>query len=267
MTKTIEPRFSEWQKIGFDRLITDSIHSPDVLLKYFDSEDARIKLVLNNVMNRIGYTFSNKLANYIPEVIKGQLPEYKKENILLFICYLLGEFGDNSYTGLLLSLTDYKSIKVKSFAVNALGKIKNPDENKKQVIIQKLRELKEIKTDYITFYKDIVFCMGKYESEFSYLALLEFLNPEYHYSIRIPASRILKNFNKSFSYLIDKDIAEKISREQISLFWFINSLTDVDEKEFHRILGLMDSSPFINTSEIRFKIASVIKERLKNGLY
>jgi hypothetical protein len=179
----------------------------------------------------------------------------------------MGEYGDDAYTDLLLSLSDYKSIIVKSSAVYALGKIKNPDTNKKQAVIKKLSEFKKIKTDYISFYKDIVICLGKYVSEFSYFALLDFLNSEYHYSIRIPASRILKNYNKDFSYLIDKDIVEKISMEQTSMYWFINSLTDVNEKEFYRILGLIDSGPFINNANIRNKIASVIKERLKNGLY
>jgi len=266
MAKTIEPRFSEWQKSGFNRLVSDSIHS-DILLKYLESDDARIKLVLDNLMFKIGNTFSAKLANFVPEIIKSPLSDNQKENTLSFICYLMGEYGDDAYTDLLLSLSDYKSIIVKSSAVYALGKIKNPDTNKKQAVIKKLSELKKIKTDYISFYKDIVICLGKYVSEFSYFALLDFLNSEYHYSIRIPASRILKNYNKDFSYLIDKDIVEKISMEQTSMYWFINSLTDVNEKEFYRILGLIDSGPFINNANIRNKIASVIKERLKNGLY
>jgi hypothetical protein len=266
MAKTIEPRFSDWQKSGFNGLVSDSIHS-DVLLKYLESDDSRIKLVLDNLMFKIGNTFSGKLANYVTVIIKGQLSENQKENILSFICYLLGEYGDNAYTDLLLSLTDYKSIKVKSSAVNALGKIKNPEVNKKQAVIEKLGELKKIQTDYISFYKDIVISLGKYESEFSYLALLDFLNSEYHYTIRIPASRILKNYNKDFSYLIDKDIAEKISGDQISLYWFINSLTGVNEKEFYRILGLIDSGPFFDTSIIRTKTASVMKERIKNDFF
>jgi hypothetical protein len=165
MAKTIEPRFRDWQKYGFNKLISDSLKSSDVLLKYLGTDDTRVKLVLVNVLNRMGYTFSGKIANYIPEVINSQQTENQKENILSYACYLLGEYGNNANTGLLLSLTDNASIEVKSYAVNALGKIKNPELKYKKVILEKLNELKKIKTDYISFYKDIVFCLGNYESE------------------------------------------------------------------------------------------------------
>jgi hypothetical protein len=266
MAKTIEPRFSEWQKTGYYRLSRECIKSPEVLLKFLDTDDARSKLVLSNLMNKSGNNFSDRIANYVPEVIKSELSDYRKENILSYVCNLLGENGNTNNSGLLLSLTDYKSTKVKSSSINALGKIRNPDTNNKQNIINKLTELKRVKTDYITLYKDIVFCLGKYESESSYLSLLEFLNSQYHYSIRIPASLTLINYNKEYSHLIDKDIAENISRQEISLYWFINSLTEVNEKEFYRIMMLLDSGPFFNTPDIKTKVASVIKLRLRNQL-
>lgn len=266
MAKTIEPRYTEWQKTGYKRLITECIQYSDVLLKYIDTDDARTRLVLFNLISRTGNTLSDKLADRVPEIIKSDLSDIQKENILSFICSLIGENGNNVYTKLLLSLTDYKSIKVKSSAVNALGKIRNPDTDNKQIVINKLTELKNIKTDYITFYKDLVFCLSRYESESSYLTLLEFLNSEYHYSIRIPASEFLKYYNKEFSYRIDKGIVENISHNEMTLYWFINSMAEVNEKEFYRILGLLESGPYINTSNIRFKLTSIIKQRLKSGI-
>jgi hypothetical protein len=263
MAKTIEPRFRDWQKYGFNKLISDSLKSSDVLLKYLGTDDTRVKLVLVNVLNRMGYTFSGKIANYIPEVINSQQTENQKENILSYACYLLGEYGNNANTGLLLSLTDNASIEVKSYAVNALGKIKNPELKYKKVILEKLNELKKIKTDYISFYKDIVFCLGNYESESSYFTLLEFLSSDYHYTVRLLSSAILKNYQRQYSSLINKNTLRDILNDRIALYWFINSLSEVSESEFDRILGIIDAESVATDAKIKAKITSVIKERQK----
>lgn len=265
MAKTIEPRFREWQKYGFNKLISDSINSLDVLLKYLDTDDARVRLVLFNVFNRTRYTFSDKLVKYISEIIKSRRTENQKENILTYICFLLGEYGNNAYTGLLLSLTEYENIKIKSSAVNALGKIKNPDANHRQAILEKLGELKDIKTDYISLYKDIVFCLGHYESESSYLTLLEFLNSDYHYTVRLLSSDILKYFNNRFSYLINKSNINNFTNDLTKLYWFVNSLGETNKSEFDRIIGLIDSEIVTENTNIGTKIAVVIKERQKKG--
>ncbi len=263
MAKTIEPRFKEWQKHGFNKLISDSIKSSEVLLKYLGTDDTRIKLVLVNVLNKMGYTFSGKIANYIPEVINSQKTENQKENIISYACYLLGEYGNNANTGLLLSLTDYASIEVKSYAVNALGKIKNPESKYKKIILEKLNELKNIKTDYSSFYKDIVFCLSNYESESSYFSLLEFLSSDYHYTVRLLSSSILKNYQRQYSFLINANTLRDILNDRIELYWFINSLSEVSESEFERILGVINTESVATDANIKAKIASVIKERQK----
>jgi len=236
MAKTIEPRFSEWQKYGFNKLISDSTKTANVILEYLETDDARVKLVLFNLINRIGYTFSKEIAGYIPLIVNSNKSDYQKEEILSYACYLLGEYGNTAYTGLLISLTDYKSIKVKSSALNALSKLR--DTGSKNAVEEKLLELIKIKTDYIPYYKDLVICLAGYDSDSLYLALLEFLNSDYHFTVRLPAAGLLKNLNKRYSHLIDESVLNKFAHDEISKYWLIYSLSEVNKDELNRIKSI-----------------------------
>jgi hypothetical protein len=237
MAKTIEPRFSEWQKYGFNKLITASMKTTAEVLKYLSSEDTRDKLVLFNLMNKIGYSLSKEISGYAASVINSSKPDYEKEEIVSYACYLLGEYGSHDNTGLIISLLDYNSIKVKSSALNALYKIK--DTINSGLITDKLNKLKNIKTDYIQFYKDLVLCLAAYESDSTYLSLLGFLDSEYHFSVRIPAAGALKILNIRYSHLIDGNVLDKFAHDEISEYWLINSLSEVSKDEYDRIMSIL----------------------------
>jgi hypothetical protein len=179
---------------------------------------------------------------------------------------MLGEYGDISNIDLLLTLSDYNSIKVKSSALNALGKINEPEKFYSNIIIiKKIDSLKNIKTDYAGFYKDIVFCLRNYESEKSYMMLLEFIKSDYHYSIRFPASNALKEFNKKYSYLITRNIITNLANDEIAIYALVNTLAKVNDKEFERIYNEIESIPLNVSAPIKYAVTNVIKERLKAG--
>ncbi|MEO6694387.1 MAG: hypothetical protein ABIO41_04215, partial [Ignavibacteria bacterium] len=200
MAKTIEPRFSLWQEFGFRKLVEDSVNTSEYILKYLETNDHRASLVLRNLAFKIGYTIGNlfidKLQHHSASMRAA--PVFN-ESQLAFICYLFGETRNPVGRNELLSLTNEESIRVRSAAVNALGKIKI-DTNETEFIMQaseRLRQLAAENSPFKMYNKDIAYAFKNYKNVNNIPALTEMMNYNY-YGVRFNAADALKDFGKEY---------------------------------------------------------------------
>ena len=237
MAKTIEPRFSLWQEYGFRKLVEDSMKTSEYILKYLETNDHRASLVLRNLAFRIGYTMGNlfveKLRRHLSSMSAASV---FNENQLAFICYLFGETRNPIGREELLNLTHDESIRVRSSAVNALGKIKI-DTNETDFMIkgsERLRQLAAEQSPFKMFNKDIAYAFKNYKSESNIPVLIDMMNYNY-FGVRFNAADALKEFGDEYYKNIDNNVLYAISSERKWYQSFLNSLENISDENFRNL--------------------------------
>ncbi|MBS1553024.1 MAG: HEAT repeat domain-containing protein [Bacteroidetes bacterium] len=268
MAKTIEPRFSLWQEYGFRKLAEDSITTSEYILKFLDTEDHRAGLVLRNLAFKIGYTMGNVFVDRLRKHLYSMnaRPVFN-ENQLAYICYLFGETGNPAGREELLMLTEDENIRVRSAAVNALGKLKT-DSSDSQFIIkasQRLRELAEEKSAYKMFNKDIAFALRKYKSAANIPVLIQLMNYDY-FGVRFIASEDLKDYGNEYVKFLDENTFANISSEKKWSQAFLYSIINIDENEFRELFRRISDTDLSEDESIKINIINLLKIKKDKSL-
>jgi len=269
MAKTIEPRFSFWQEYGFRKLTEDSIRTSEYIMKYLETNDHRASLVLRNLAFRIGYTmgnlFVNKLRQYLTSM--SAAPVFN-ENQLAFICYLFGETRNPIGREELLGLTYDENIRVRSAAVNAVGKIRI-DTNEVDFISkasERLIHLAAEVSSYKMFNKDIAYAFKNYKSESNISTLINMMNYNY-FGVRFNAVDALKDFKDEYFKYIDNDVMNSVSSERKWYQSFLKSLENVPEDNFRILIDKLLQLEISNEDVINLNYIDLLhqkKERSAN---
>ncbi|MCB0728937.1 MAG: hypothetical protein KDD00_15840, partial [Ignavibacteriae bacterium] len=200
MAKTIEPRFSRWQEFGFRKLAEDSLNTPAYIMKYLDTEDHRAGLVLRNLSLKI----SNSIGNYF----RQQLNQYNNSmrskptlnpDQVAFICYLFGETRTSVGKEELLGLTYDNDIRIRTTALNALGKIIY-DTLDTDYIIKVSGRLRELSSDTSVnklYKKDISYAFKNYKNFDNIASLINLMDFDY-FGVRFPAAEALKTYGDDY---------------------------------------------------------------------
>ncbi len=261
MAKTIEPRFSVWQEYGFRKLAEDSSTTSEYILKYLDTEDHRAGLVLRNLAFKIGYTIGNVFVDRLRKHIYSMnaRPVFN-ENQLAYICYLFGETGNPAGKEELLMLTNDENIRVRSAAVNALGKLKiDPADSQFTAnASQRLRELAGERSIYKMLNKDIAFALKKYKSTANIPVLIEMMNYDY-FGVRFIASENLKNYGNEYLKFLDENTFINISYEKKWFQAFLYSVVNIDDKEFRELYNKISNTDLAKDEIIKINIISLLK--------
>lgn len=232
--RTLEPRFSKWATYGFNKMVDDSINTANYLLGKIVSDDIRDVVVIRNFVPRIGYSMSNVLID--------KLKEYQTYNSLMttdeitFAIYLIGEAKNLNGKDLLLTLTYDQSIRIRSAAVNALGKLNSPqpDDEFNRKVSDRLIELAYEQNPRKTYKKDIAFAFKNYKNEKNIPALINLMSNNF-YGVRFGASDALTYYGDTYYNYLTDDVISGISSNRIWFQSFLNSLNNLSENKFKSI--------------------------------
>jgi hypothetical protein len=281
MAKTIEPRFSKWQEYGFNKLVEDSTNTAEYILKYLDTDDHRVSLVLRNLAFKIGTSmagvFKREIMTYLmrnshprnilPEGTEIPIP--LNSNQISFVCYLFGETRNPSAKDELRQLTYDENIRVKSSAINALGKI-IIDTNDTEFIYkvsERLLQLADEEIDNKIIYKDIAHALKNYKSINSFEAYKKLLFNDY-YGPRFIASEGLKPYwNET---LITDNLISGFSSDRLAFQQFIYSISSLEENKFREVFDKIMNQSISYEEVIKYNLIDLLNQKIKssdNGLF
>jgi len=190
MAKTIEPRFSLWQEYGFNKLVEDSAAASEFILTKLATFDHRETLLMRNLARKIPYAVSS--------VVTGKLAEYLRRGSMepgdaAFACYLLGETSLPESMEILLQLTYDRDTRIRSNAVNALGKIKIDTTDTEFIAraASRLTQLYEEGLGKKLYRKDIAFAFRNFRLPSNVEVLKRMLTDDY-FAVRFLAQENLK---------------------------------------------------------------------------
>lgn len=200
MAKTIEPRFSQWKDYGFRKLVEDSASASAFVMKYLDTEDHREALVLRDLAQKIGHSVSTVIDTEISRHLASAsaISPYNTEQ-LVQMCYLLGEAGFAESSANLLELSYDGNRRIRSSAVNALGKLRtdNMAAEVQEQIAARLREIiSDTNSPRITR-KDAANALKKYKFEANIPALQSLLHDSF-FGARFNAADCLASYGNLY---------------------------------------------------------------------
>ncbi len=235
MAKTIEPRFSLWQEYGFSSLVRDSIQASGYILSKLGSDDHRDAQVLRLLALKIPQSINAGLKEFLQRYVNGDENISVKE--VSFACYLIGETRNPAAKEMLYELMLAQNFRVRSNAINALGKIKldDSDASFKEKVSSRLLQLALEYSGKRLYSKDIAFALSNYPGQNSLLAAIHLLKNEY-YGARFLASECLKNYGDDYyQKIIESNLSEQVN-ENYLLKNFASSIQQMDEKKFRQII-------------------------------
>ena len=261
MAKTIEPRFSYWQEYGFRKLIEDSITTAGYVLTKLGTEDHREVQVMRVLSQKIQKSVSDALMKRLSDYLAGITPMTQAE--VSFACYIFGETRNPQGKEILLKLTYDDNYRVRSSAINALGKIKY-DTTETGFInsaVSRLIELAEEGSDKKLYNKDIAFALGNYKTPDSFHALMKLLyNP--YYGARFTAAENMKGSPWLMGLLLAVDSRfPAIPNEEIPLLAFMQALVSVSDNDFKSFAGFIKMLPEYNADAVKINLMELIMLR------
>lgn len=263
MAKTIEPRFSKWQEYGFNKLVEDSTNTAEYILKYLDTDDHRVSLVLRNLAFKIGNSMSEVFKREIRKTLASEgVKRGLNFNQLSFVCYLYGETRNPSAKEELLLLSYDENIRVRSSAINALGKIiiDTNDTEFINKVSSRLLQLADEDSESKILYKDIAHALKNYKSTNSFEAYKTLLFNDY-YGPRFIASEGLKTYwNKN--EITDKDISGFTS-DRLAFQQFIYSISSLEENKFKEVFEKILNQNISYEEVIKYNLIDILNQKIK----
>lgn len=254
MAKTIEPRFQLWKDFGFRNLTGDSAATSLFILKYLDTEDHRVSLVLRDLAQKIGTSMSEVFQRELNRYIDDQSSSSRlSAEQVSFICYLYGETGDPSGKVQLLELTQDQNKRIRASAVNALGKIRtdSADTDFAILVSSRLRELSEQPGSSKMLRKDIAFAFKKYKSDANIAALMKMLDDDY-FASRFLSAACLASYGSSYYDFLKARNGLTYPATANGRMAFYMSLENADEELLINILDNAMTSPSTDAEKLAY---------------
>lgn len=247
MASTIEPRFSEWQEYGFKRLVQDSTDAAQYVLTRLGTEDHRAVQVMRVLAQRMKTALNSAVVNRLKDYLNKKVNMSQAEVSLA--CYLLGEIGLDNGKEILLGLTYDDNIRIRSSAINALGKIKinSSDEDFKMKVSNRLIELVKEGSPKKLYNKDIAYAFTKYTEQQNLDALLNLLENKF-YGARFLAANALADYWNSYGIPGD-NVLNQLEPNRLAFQAFLYSLVDLPDEKFKPLIEQILNLP-VSSDEI-----------------
>jgi hypothetical protein len=259
MASTIEPRFSLWQEYGFNQLVNDSTAAAQYVLTRLGTDDARAVQVMRVLSRRMGTALNNAIVNHLTDYLGKKVNMTQAEVSLA--CYLLGEIGRDKGKDILLGLTYDDNIRIRSSAINALGKIKidSTDADFRMKVSNRLIELISENSGKKLYNKDIAYAFTKYPERQNLDALIHLLSNNF-YGARFSAANALGDYWKTYG-VPDNNIIAKLESNKLAFQSFLNSLTDLPDEQFKPVIEQILNSPIASDDIINMNLIDLIKTK------
>jgi hypothetical protein len=258
MAKTIEPRFSLWQEYGFKQLIEESPGASQYILTRLATSDHRETLLMRNLTRKIPRAVEDVLIQKLNKYITDKSSMSPSE--VSFASFLLGETGNDTGKDVLLQLTYDDNIRVRSSAVNALGKMKIESNDFIQKAAKRLTELASEKTDKKLYGKDVAFAFKNFKNESNIPMLLDMLTNNY-FGVRFLASENLKDFGDTYYNYITDEVLRKLSSGEIWFNAFLYSLLNVSDEKFQSVLNKVLTLDVSRNEVINDVLIDILKKK------
>ncbi|MBS1513907.1 MAG: hypothetical protein JSS63_02675 [Bacteroidetes bacterium] len=265
MAKTIEPRFSKWQEYGFNKLVEDSANTAEFILKYLDTDDHRVSLVLRNLAFKIGYSMSEVFKRELKETLLAEgVPRGLNYNQVSFVCYLYGETRNPSAKEELLLLSYDENVRVKSSAINALGKIivDTADTEFIYKVSSRLLEIVNENDSNKILYKDIAHALKNYKSPQSFEAYKKLLFNNY-YGPRFISSEALKSYWNEYG--VSDNTVSGFTANRHAFQQFIYSISALEENKFKNVFDIILSKNISYEEAIKYNLIEILNLREKSS--
>ncbi len=259
MASTIEPRFSLWQEYGFRKLVNDSASSAQYVLTQLGTDDHRKTQVMRVLARRMGVALNEAIANQLQDYVDKKSDMSQPE--VSFACYLLGEIGKPEGKDILLGLTYDENTRVRSSAINALGKIKidSNDNEFRAKVSNRLIELVNEHSGKKLYSKDIAFAFSKYPQRQNLDALTELLSNKF-YGARFLACNALKDYWRSFG-VPDNGILSGLESDKMAFQAFLYSLVELPDEEFKPLIEQVLSLSIASDEIINMNLIDLVKAK------
>lgn len=260
MAKTIEPRFSLWQEYGMRKLVQDSINTAGFVLTRFSTIDARETQVMRVLSQKIQKSLADALISKLNSYLLNKTLMTQPE--VSFACYIFGETKNAAGKDILFDLTFDDNYKIRSSAVNALGKIKydTSDTDFINKVITRLSVLAGEKSDKKIYNKDIAFALGNYRTPEGFAALQSLLNYPYAGVRFLAAENMGKSQYLPYLLLVLSRYPD-IPQEEIPLIAFMQALSSVKESDFMSFIGFIKINPAFENETVILNTIGVIQNR------
>jgi len=259
MAKTIEPRFSLWQELGFNKLVSDSINTADFVLTKLGTDDHRETQVMRVLTKRMGEALNNSVVNRLKDYSSGKTA--MDQNEVSFACYLIGETGYSSGKDILLQLSYDSNYKICSSAINALGKIRlgSDDAEFKNKVSMRLIELVNENVDKKLYNKDIAFAFSKYQEKQNLDALLVLLTNKF-YGARFLAADALEKYWNLYG-APDNNTLLNLESSKLAIQAFLYSLVDLPDDKFKVLIEQILGLPIASDEIVNLNLIDLLKTK------
>ena len=257
MASTIEPRFSRWQEYGFNKLVENSTEAAQYVLTRLGTDDHRAVQVMRVLSKRMGTELNNALVIQLKNYSDGKFAMSQAEVSLA--CYLLGEVGSENGKDILLGLTYDGNIRIRSSAVNALGKIKidSGDEDFRTKISNRLFELVIENSDKKLYNKDIAYTFSKYPAQQNLDALVGLLSNKF-YGVRFLASNALQEYWKLYG-VPDNSVLLMLEPSMLAFQAFLYSLVDLPDEKFKPLIEQIINLSIASDEIVNMNLIDLLK--------
>jgi HEAT repeat protein len=209
---------------------------------------------------------SQKLQKPVADAVLGRLRDYITGKTVMtqpevsFACYIFGETGNPDGKDILLQLTYDENYRVRSSAINALGKIKYDRANTEFIkkVSERLSVLAGEKNERKLYSKDIAFALGNYVSNESFDALMGMLDDPY-YGARFVAAGNLSKFDQLRLLTATDNSLPGFPKEIIPLVAFMQSLNELSETDFIIFESFIKLSPVFESDAVVINLCEAIK--------
>jgi hypothetical protein len=258
--RTLEPRFSLWASYGFNKLAEDSANTAAYLSSKIGSDDIRDIVVIRNFVPVIGYTFSNVLIDKLNQYLNNRFA--LSEDEVVFSVFLIGESKNLAGKDVLLNLTYNQNVRIRSAAVNALGKMNftDADSDFKNKVSDRLIELASEKNPRKTYNKDIAFAFKNFKNEKNIPVLIGMMSNNF-YGARFNASQDLSDYGDIYSNYLTDEVIFSLSSNKIWFQSFLNSLINLSENKFRNIVEKILNMSIYQDEVINYNLIELIHSK------
>ncbi len=176
-----EPRFRRWHSYAFEKMVQDSAATIEFLRGVLDTKDARERHTIKDILRAIGRPALPMLI----DALKHGNSRAKAE-----ASWIVGLMGDSDAFDALLDLSESDEWKLRSGALNALGKIKPLSESQRNLLARRLNSVLTDSLEIFYVRKDAAFAAGNQKLCECINGLIQTLNCD-HYSARLAAAEAI----------------------------------------------------------------------------
>jgi HEAT repeat protein len=182
-----EPRFRQWREYAFDSMVADTAATIEYLRTVLDTKDARERHTIKDILRRIAEPAVPMLA----EAVRSGNDRARTE-----ASWILGLIGDHRGFDALLELSQADAWKLRSSALNAIGKLKALSDEDRDRLGERIVEVFTDPDEVFYVKKDAAYSVGG-QGLCDLLPLLVGGLDNDHYSVRFSCSEAIRDLTEA----------------------------------------------------------------------